>query len=140
MASYVARKVVSTAAAPKAIGPYSQAVIAENTMYMSGQVGMDPATGELVEGGVLKETEQAFKNINAVLEAAGCSFNNIVKTTVFLADIKEYAAVNEVYAKYFSGSFPARSAFQVAALPKGARIEIECIAKIGHMVDHQPKL
>ena len=131
----VVRKIIKTVKAPSAIGPYSQAVLVENTMYLSGQIGLDPATGDLVAGGVVPETEQALKNMGAVLSAAGAQFSNIIKATVLLQNINDFAAVNDVYARYFPKNYPARAAYQVAALPKGAQVEIEAVAIIGNIVD-----
>jgi 2-iminobutanoate/2-iminopropanoate deaminase len=113
--------------APKAIGSYSPAVSAGDTLYCSGQLGMDPSTGELVAG-VRAQADQALKNLKALLAAAGMSSANVVKTTIFLASISDFAAVNEVYSTHFSAPYPARSTIQVAALPKGGLIEIEAIA------------
>jgi 2-iminobutanoate/2-iminopropanoate deaminase len=121
---------IATDKAPAAIGPYSQAVAAGGMVFLSGQLALDPATGALVAGGIKEQTEQAFKNIEAILAEAGLTTDNVVKTTVFLADINDFAAMNEVYANHFSGNFPARSAVQVAALPKGGLVEIECIATL----------
>ena len=114
--------------APAAIGPYSQAVEAGNTLYVSGQLPINPATGQFAEGGVKELTAQSLTNMKAILEAAGMSFYNVVKTTVFLADMADFADMNEVYAQFFAAPFPARSAVAVKTLPKGARVEIECIA------------
>ncbi|ACX51284.1 endoribonuclease L-PSP [Ammonifex degensii KC4] len=114
--------------APSAIGPYSQAVRVGSLVFVSGQVPLDPSTGQLVEGDIGTQTERAIQNIEAILEAAGLGLKNVVKTTVFLTDINEFPVVNEVYARYFGDSLPARSAVQVAGLPKGARVEIEAIA------------
>ncbi|XP_010617873.1 2-iminobutanoate/2-iminopropanoate deaminase [Fukomys damarensis] len=125
------KKVISTAKAPKAIGPYSQAVLVDRTIYISGQVGRDPASGQLVPGGVVEETKQALNNIGEVLKAADCDFTNVVKATVLLADINDFGAVNEVYQRYFKSNFPARAAYQVSALPMGARVEIEAVAVKG---------
>ncbi len=125
------KKIVSTPTAPAAVGPYSQAVWAGDTLYISGQIALDPATGHLVGSTAAEQTEQVFKNIGAILAAAGLGFDRIVKMTVLLTDIGEFAAVNEVYARHFSGDFPARAAYQVAALPKGALVEIETIAYRG---------
>lgn len=122
------KKVISTNNAPAAIGPYSQAIEVNGTIYASGQIPINPATGEFVSGGIKEQTEQVFKNIKAILSEAGLSTDNIVKTTVLLADIADFAAMNEVYAGQFSGTFPARSAFAVKDLPKGALVEIEVIA------------
>ena len=121
------KKIIATKNAPAAIGPYSQAVSVGDMVFLSGQLALNPATGELAEGGIQGQTEQALKNIEAILAEAGLSMDNVVKTTVFLADIKDFAAMNEVYAKHFTASYPARSAVQVAALPKGGLVEIECI-------------
>lgn len=123
---------VATENAPAAVGPYSQAVEAAGTVYVSGQVPLDPATGQLVEGGIRAQAEQALRNVGAVLEAAGLGYGDVVKTTVLLADIADFAAVNEVYARFFTGPvLPARAAFQVAALPLGAGVEIEAVAVRG---------
>lgn len=122
------RRAVSTTAAPSAVGPYSQALATDDLVFCSGQVGIDPATGELVSGGVEAETERVLKNLGAVLDAAGCSFGDVVKTTCFLADIGDFATFNAIYARFFPDPPPARSTFQVAALPKGARVEVEAIA------------
>lgn len=122
------KKVISTNNAPAAIGPYSQAIEVNGTIYASGQIPINPATGEFVSGGIKEQTEQVFKNIKAILNETGLSTDNIVKTTVLLADIADFTAMNEVYAAQFSGTFPARSAFAVKDLPKGALVEIEVIA------------
>ena len=119
---------IATPLAPAAIGPYSQAVEAGNTLYVSGQLPINPATGLFAEGGIKELTAQSLTNMKAILEAAGMSFDNVVKTTVFLADMADFADMNEVYAQFFSAPFPARSAVAVKTLPKGARVEIECIA------------
>uniref|UniRef100_A0AC11DBM4 Reactive intermediate imine deaminase A homolog n=2 Tax=Caprinae TaxID=9963 RepID=A0AC11DBM4_SHEEP len=116
--SSLVRRIISTAKAPAAIGPYSQAVLVDRTIYISGQLGMDPASGQLVPGGVVEEAKQALTNIGEILKAAGCDFTNVVKATVLLADINDFSAVNDVYKQYFQSSFPARAAYQVAALPK----------------------
>jgi 2-iminobutanoate/2-iminopropanoate deaminase len=122
------RQAVSTTSAPAAIGPYSQAIAARGLVFCSGQVGLDPATGELVEGGIEAQAERALRNLAAVLDAAGCGFGDVMKTTVFLADIADFAAFNAVYGRFMADPPPARSTFAVAALPKGARVEIEAIA------------
>lgn len=122
------KKVISTNNAPAAIGPYSQAIEVNGTIYASGQIPINPATGEFVSGGIKEQTEQVFKNIKAILNETGLSTDNIVKTTVLLADIADFTAMNEVYEAQFSGTFPARSAFAVKDLPKGALVEIEVIA------------
>jgi 2-iminobutanoate/2-iminopropanoate deaminase len=119
---------VATDKAPKAIGPYSQAIVADNVVYTAGQVALDPTSGELVGKTVAEQTDQALKNITAVLAAAGSSLGQVVKTTVYLADMADFAAMNEVYAKHFGGHRPARSTVQAAGLPKGARVEIDAIA------------
>ena len=122
------KKVIATNNAPAAIGPYSQAIQAGNMLFASGQLGLDPSTGNFVEGGVKEQTEQAFKNIHAILAEAGLTIDNVVKTTVFLADMADFAVMNEVYAQQFTGTFPARSAVAVKTLPKNALCEIEAIA------------
>ena len=122
------KKVIFTEKAPAAIGPYSQAIEANGMVFLSGQLPVDPATGEFVPGGVAEQTKQCFENIKSVLVEAGLTTANIVKTTVFLADMSLFADMNAVYATYFEGEFPARSAFAVKALPKNALVEIESIA------------
>lgn len=122
------KTVVVADKAPKAIGPYSAAIKAGHMVYTSGQLGLDPATGNLIEGGVEAEARQALKNLQAVLEAAGTSLERAVKTTVFLRDINDFARVNALYGEFFHSNPPARSAVQVAALPKGGAVEIECVA------------
>jgi 2-iminobutanoate/2-iminopropanoate deaminase len=124
----MSRQAVSTSSAPGAIGPYSQAIAGRGLVFCSGQVGIDVASGKLVEGGIEAQAERALRNLAAVLDAAGCSFGDVVKTTVFLADIGDFAALNGVYAKFMAEPPPARSTFAVAALPGGARVEIEAIA------------
>jgi 2-iminobutanoate/2-iminopropanoate deaminase len=119
---------ILTKNAPAAIGPYSQAIKAGNLVFLSGQLGINPETGEFVSDSVTDQTEQVFKNIKAVLAAAGLTLDKVVKTTVFLADISDFATVNEVYAKQFTEPYPARSAFAVKTLPKNALVEIEVIA------------
>ena len=121
-------KKISTDKAPKAIGPYSQAILCGGMLYTSGQIALSPESGELVGDNIAEQTEQIMKNLSAVLAEAGTSFQNVVKTTCFLADIADFAAMNEVYASFFSEPFPARSAFAVRDLPKGALVEIEMIA------------
>lgn len=134
MASVV-RKIISTAKAPGAIGPYSQAVLVDRTMYISGQLGMEPQSGSLVAGGVANEARQALVNMGEILKAANCDYNNVVKTTVLLASMDDFATVNEVYKEFFSKNFPARAAYQVAALPKGGKVEIEAIAVLGPITE-----
>lgn len=122
------KEIISTENAPGAIGPYSQAVKTGNMIFVSGQIPIDPATGEFVSGDVAEQSEQVLKNLSAVLEAAGSSLNNVVKTTVFLADMNDFAVMNEIYAKYFGDNKPARATVQAARLPRDARVEIDCIA------------
>ena len=122
------RKIVATDKAPAAIGPYAQANIIDNLVITSGQIPIDPATGNLVEGDIEVQTRQVFANLKAVLEAAGSSLDKIVKTTCFMDNMNDFAKMNEVYASFFSGDYPSRSAVEVAKLPKGALIEIEVIA------------
>ena len=122
------KKVIFTEKAPAAIGPYSQAIEANGMLFLSGQLPVDPVTGEFVPGGVTEQTTQCFENIKSILSEAGLTTANIVKTTVFLADMSLFAEMNSVYATYFEGDFPARSAFAVKALPKGALVEIEVLA------------
>lgn len=121
-------KAIMTTAAPAAIGPYSQAIEANGTVYVSGQLPINPATGEFAEGGIQAEARQSLTNIKNILAEEGLTMKNVAKVTVLLADISNFAAVNEVYAEFFEAPYPARSAFAVAALPKGANIEIEAIA------------
>ncbi len=121
-------KAINTEKAPKAIGPYSQAVEANGFVFCSGQLPVDPTTGEFVPGGVKEQTHQSLTNARNVLQAAGLDLNNVVKTTVFLSDMANFAEMNEVYAGFFAQPFPARSAVAVKALPKGALVEVECIA------------
>ena len=124
------RKTIATDKAPAAIGPYAQANVIGNLVFTSGQLGMVPETGELAEG-LEAQTRQVFANLKAVLEEAGSGLDKIVKTTCFMADMKDFAAMNAIYAEYFDGEFPSRSAVQVAALPKGGLLEIEAVAYIG---------
>ncbi len=120
--------IVATDQAPKAIGPYAQATIVGNLVFTAGQIGMDPQSMEIVPGGVAEQTVQVMKNLTAVLEAAGSSLDRVAKTTVFLADMAEFAAMNEVYAKAFGDHRPSRSTVAAAGLPRNVRVEIECIA------------
>ncbi len=120
---------VVSQAAPAPIGPYSQAVRCGKTLYCSGQIALDPASGTLVEGDADAQAEQVMKNLGAVLDAAGYDYGDVVKTTIFLIDMDDFAAVNAVYGKYFDASKPARSTVAVAGLPRGARVEIDCIAR-----------
>jgi 2-iminobutanoate/2-iminopropanoate deaminase len=123
-------QVVHTDQAPKAIGPYSQAQRVGDFVFTAGQIGLDPQTDQLVEGGIQAQTRQVCNNLSAVLEAAGSSLANIVKTTVFVMDLGEFAQMNTVYAEFFPESWPARSTVEVAGLPRGALVEIECIAVV----------
>jgi len=125
------RQAVSTSSAPAAIGPYSQAIKAGNLLFVSGQVPIDPASGQIVAGDIAQQTRRVFENIGAILHAAGLSFDAVVRTTVYLADMNEFAAMNEVYATYFSAPAPARATVQVSRLPRDARVEIDAIAVIG---------
>lgn len=125
------RRAVSTAGAPAAIGPYSQGIIADGFLFSAGQAALDPATGILVEGGIEPETERVMANLTAVLDAAGCSWANVVKTTIYLVDMAEFATVNGIYGRFVADPPPARSTVGVAALPKGARVEIEVVARLG---------
>jgi 2-iminobutanoate/2-iminopropanoate deaminase len=124
------KETISTENAPGAIGPYSQAVKTGNMVFCSGQIPIDPATGEFVSNDVAEQTRQVLKNLTAVLQAAGTNLNNVVKTTVFLADMNDFTAMNEIYAEFFSENKPARATVQAARLPRDARVEIECIAII----------
>jgi 2-iminobutanoate/2-iminopropanoate deaminase len=125
---FTVRTAVKTDKAPGAIGPYSQAIKAGGFVFVSGQVAIDPQTGQFVAGGVAEQTEQVLKNLSAVLEAAGSSLNQVVKTSVFLADMKDFTAMNEVYGKFFTGEPPARATVAAAGLPRDARVEIEVVA------------
>ena len=122
------KKVIATTAAPGAIGPYSQAIDTGAFVFASGQIPLNPATGEFVEGGIKEQTRQALNNAREILRSAGLDLSNVVKTSVMLADIKYFGEMNEVYAEFFNEPFPARSAFAVKDLPKGALVEVECIA------------
>lgn len=121
---------IATAAAPRAIGPYSQAVRAGQWLFCSGQIGLDPTTGEIVAGGVLAEANRVLDNLRAVLTAAGGSLDSVVRSTIYLVDLGDFSRVNEVYERYFTAPFPARATVGVAALPRGARVEIDAIAII----------
>ena len=126
------KKIIHSPNAPKAVGPYSQAVAVNGTLYISGQLPIDAATGKFVEGGAAEQTAQCLKNIGYILEEAGYSYANVVKSTVLLANMDDFAAMNEVYAKFYHEPFPARVAYQVAKLPMGALVEIETIATINN--------
>jgi 2-iminobutanoate/2-iminopropanoate deaminase len=125
------KQIIKTKGAPQAIGPYSQAVLAGGFVFASGQIPLDPQTGEFVAGGVAEQTEQVLRNLSAVLEAAGTGLDRVVKTTVFLADMNDFALMNEVYGRYFNEDAPARATVQAARLPRDARVEIEAIAEAG---------
>jgi 2-iminobutanoate/2-iminopropanoate deaminase len=125
------KKIISTTEAPAAVGPYSQAVAVGNLLFCAGQIPLDPATGELMGADVTAQSERVCQNIAGVLKANGMTFANVVKTTVFLTDLANFAAMNAVYAKYFTEPFPARSTIQVAGLPRGAQVEIEVTAAAG---------
>jgi 2-iminobutanoate/2-iminopropanoate deaminase len=125
------KQIISTKEAPQAIGPYSQAVVAGSLVFASGQIPLDPQTGEFVAGGIREQTEQVLRNLSAVLRAAGTSLEQVVKTTVFLADMDDFSAMNEVYGRYFELESPARSTVQATRLPRDARVEIDAIALVG---------
>ncbi|HXN50140.1 MAG TPA: RidA family protein [Bryobacteraceae bacterium] len=122
---------IATAQAPQAIGPYSQAVVSNGTAYLSGQIPLDPATGQIVEGDIAAQTARVLENLKAVLAACGSSLDQVLKTTVYLKDLGEFTRMNEVYARYFPATPPARSTVEVARLPRDARIEIDAIARVG---------
>ena len=124
----MSKSVISTSKAPEAVGPYSQAISANGLVFCSGQIPLDPATGELIEGSIADQTRRCMQSLSAVLEAARSSLIHLVKVTVYLADIADYAEFNEAYAEFVGAEPPARAAFAVAALPKGARVEVECVA------------
>ncbi len=125
------KRTVTTDRAPAAIGPYSQAVVAGGLVFCSGQIPLDPATGEMVPGGIEEQTRRVLENLGAVLQAAGSGLDRVVKTTVFLADMGDFGAMNRVYAEFFGDDPPARAAVEAAALPRGARVEIEAVALLG---------
>jgi 2-iminobutanoate/2-iminopropanoate deaminase len=122
---------IATAQAPQAIGPYSQAVVSNGIAYLSGQIPLDPATGQIVEGDIAAQTARVLENLKAVLAACGSSLDQVLKTTVYLKDLGEFARMNEVYARYFAATPPARSTVEVARLPREARVEIDAIARVG---------
>ncbi len=124
------RKVISTKNAPGAIGPYSQAIKTDSFIFASGQISLDPETGQLIEGGIVEQTHRVFQNITAILEAAGSSLAKVVKTTVFLKDFNDFGAMNEIYGSYFPSNPPARSTVEAARLPKDVKIEIEVVALV----------
>merc|ERR1712002_1152117 len=129
------RKIISTPKAGKPVGPYNQAVVVGNTVYISGTIPLHPETSLIVEGGVVAEAKQVLENLKAVVEASGSCMDNVVKCTILLEDINDWPAVNEVYATYFTKNYPTRAAYQVVKLPKGAKVEIEAIAIVGDVVD-----
>ena len=122
------KRIIQTEKAPKAIGPYSQAIEINATLYISGQIPLDANTNEIVTGGIIEQTEQVMKNIGSILSAAGYSYSDVVKSTCMLSDLANFSAMNDVYSKYYTKDFPARSTFQVAGLPRGVMVEIETIA------------
>lgn len=124
------KQIISTDRAPKAIGPYSQAVVSGGWAFLSGQIPLDPATGQIVDGDIAAQTARVFENLKAVLEAAGTSLDRVVKTTVYLKDMGEFARMNEVYATYFTAAPPARATVEAARLPRDVRVEIDCIAEV----------
>ena len=126
----MSKQIVSTSAAPAAIGPYSQAVRAGNTLWLSGQIPLDPLTKELVKGDIEVQARRVFENLKAIISAAGAGFDDVVKTTIFLTDLGHFAEVNKVMAEYFREPYPARSTVGVAALPRGAQVEVECIVAL----------
>jgi 2-iminobutanoate/2-iminopropanoate deaminase len=125
------RRAVSTEGAPAAVGPYSQGIVVDGLLFCAGQAALDPPTGNLVEGGIEPETERVMANLTAVLDAAGVTWNDVVKTTIFLVDMADFGTVNSIYGRYVGDPPPARSTVGVAALPKGAHVEIEAIARVG---------
>lgn len=125
------RRAIRTDRAPAAIGPYSQAIVAGDVVYTAGQIALDPATGELVDGGVEEQTRRVVRNLAAVLEAAGAGLSDVVKTTIFVADMDDFARVNEVYGELLTEPYPARSTVEAARLPRDARVEIEAVARLG---------
>lgn len=126
------KEIIATPGAPAAIGPYSQAVLWNGLVFCSGQIPLDPASGKMIEGGVAEQTERVLENLKAVLEAAGSDLDRVLKTTVFLKDMAEFAAMNDVYARYFPAKPPARATVEAARLPRDVRVEIEAIAHVGH--------
>jgi 2-iminobutanoate/2-iminopropanoate deaminase len=125
------RELVTAAGAPKAIGPYSPALKVGNLLFLSGSIPLDPVSGQLVSGGIVEQTTQVMENIKSLLEAAGASFHDVARTTVFMVDLGEFAQMNEIYAKYFTAPYPARSTVQVVKLPRDVRVEIDVIAVLG---------
>ena len=127
----MSHRAISTAGAPAAVGPYSQGIVVDGFLFSAGQAALDPATGALVDGGIEAETERVMASLTAVLDAAGCAWGDVVKTTIFIVDMGDFAAVNAIYGRFVSDPPPARSTVGVAALPKGAHVEIEVIARLG---------
>src|SRR5271155_3718616 len=125
------KKIISTDRAPKAIGPYSQAVVTNGFAFLSGQIPLDPATNQMIEGDITAQTERVFENMKGLLEACGSSLGQVVKTTVFIKDMGEFATINETYSRYFPENPPARSTVEAARLPRDVRVEIDCIAAVG---------
>ena len=125
------RELVTAAGAPRAIGPYSPALKVGNLLFLSGSIPLDPVSGQLVSGGIVEQTTRVMENIKTLLEAAGASFNNVARTTVFMVDLAEFGAMNDVYSKYFTAPYPARSTVQVVKLPRDVRVEIDVIAVLG---------
>lgn len=125
------RKTIETDSAPSAIGPYSQAVMVNGTLYVSGQIPLDPETGNVVDGGIPRQTTQVLDNLKAVVEAAGGDLSQVVKVTIYITDMTQFATVNEIYGTYFSAPFPARACVEVSALPKGVEVEMDAIAHLG---------
>ena len=132
------KETIATTQAPQAIGPYSQAVRVGEWLFLSGQIGLDPASGELVSGGVLAEATRVLQNLHAVLAAAGASLDDVARTTIYLVDLTDFGPVNEVYARFFRAPFPARATVGVAALPRGARVEIDAVARIADSSSPSP--
>lgn len=124
------RRAISTAGAPAAVGPYSQGIVSDGLLFTAGQIGLDPSSGGIVEGGIEAETERAMANLTAVLDGAGCTWDDVLKTTIYLADVGDFATVNAIYGRFVSDPPPARSTVGVAGLPKGARFEIDAIARL----------
>ncbi len=129
--THLSLDIIHSSGAPQAIGPYSQAVRVGDFIYTAGQIALDPATSQIVDGGIEAQTRQVLNNLKNVLEAAGSGLNRVVKTTVFMQDLAEFGAMNAVYAEFFGEHRPARSTIQIAALPRGSRVEIECVAVVG---------
>lgn len=127
----IMKNVVATDEAPKAIGPYSQAIVYNGVAYLSGQIPLDPATGQVIDGDIVAQTTRVLENLKAVLDASGSSLDRVLKTTVYIQDMREFAKMNEVYGEYFGDKPPARSTIEAARLPRDARVEIDCIAIVG---------